>query len=144
MDELRVDAEAGDGPVQGPHWPQVRPGEPGPVVPPLRLVLRPGGAFVDCTRPDLVIGRHSAADVRLPLPDVSRRHCRLVCADGAWQLIDLDSLNGVHVNGERVRQAVLRHHDQIRIGGFTFEVELGAGDPTVYLTDDAAPNRRAS
>lgn len=145
MDEPRVDTEAADRPVQGPHWHSVRPEEPGPVVPPLRLVLRPGNAVVDCTRPDLVIGRHSGADVRLPLPDVSRRHCRLVCADGAWHLIDLNSLNGVHVNGERVQQVVLHHHDQVRIGGFTFEVDLGVADPTVCLADDAAaPSRRAS
>src|SRR5438552_1129853 len=84
----------------------------------LRLVLQPAGPVVEVTRPDLVVGRHSQADVRLPLPDVSRRHCRLVYADGNWDVSDLNSLNGVFLNGERVRQATLRHDDELRIGGF--------------------------
>jgi pSer/pThr/pTyr-binding forkhead associated (FHA) protein len=138
MNEPRRDAEAGDRPVQGPHWHPARTNEPGAAVPRLRLLLRPSGMVVDCTRTDLVIGRHSGADVRLPLPDVSRRHCRLVYADGAWQVIDLDSLNGVFVNGERVRQGVLHQRDQLRLGGFTFDVELGAGEPAVCHPDSAA------
>jgi predicted component of type VI protein secretion system len=103
----------------------------------LRLVLQPAGPVVELTRPDMVIGRHSQADVRLPLPDVSRRHCRLVFADGRWEVSDLNSLNGVFLNGERVRQAALRHDDELRIGGFTFRVETVALQPTVQLPPPA-------
>jgi pSer/pThr/pTyr-binding forkhead associated (FHA) protein len=91
---------------------------------PLRLVLQPGGPAVELTRPDMVLGRHSTADVRLPLPDVSRPHCRFVYRERAWQVFDLDSLNGVFVNGERVRQATLHDHDLLGIGGFNLKVEL--------------------
>jgi pSer/pThr/pTyr-binding forkhead associated (FHA) protein len=93
---------------------------------PLRLVLQPGGAVIEVTRPEVLVGRHSAADVRLPLPDVSRRHCRLHWAEGCWQVIDLDSLNGVYVNDEPVLQAPLHPGDLLRVGGFTFAVELAA------------------
>jgi pSer/pThr/pTyr-binding forkhead associated (FHA) protein len=92
--------------------------------PPLRLVLRPGGPVVELSRPDVLVGRHSEADVRLPLPDVSRRHCRLLFRDGAWHVLDLKSLNGVFVNDEPVANAVLRHGDTLRVGGFLFAVEL--------------------
>ena len=93
---------------------------------PLRLKLQPGGLSVELTRPSNLIGRHSDADVRLALPDVSRRHCRFVFADGGWQVIDLNSLNGVQVNGEQVLQAPLENGDLLRIGGFTFAVDLTA------------------
>jgi pSer/pThr/pTyr-binding forkhead associated (FHA) protein len=73
----------------------------------------------------MLVGRHSEADIRLPLPDVSRRHCRLLFVEGCWQVVDLNSLNGVHVNGEAVLQAPLVEGDLLRIGGFTFAVELG-------------------
>jgi predicted component of type VI protein secretion system len=139
MDDPRVDAEAGERPVQGPHW---RPGRQDPAPPgwvPLRLRLLPAGPAVECTRPDVLVGRHSHADIRLPLPDVSRRHCRLVCAGGTWQVVDLNSLNGIFVNGEKVQQATLRHRDQLRIGGFTLEVDLERGDPTVRLADEERP-----
>jgi hypothetical protein len=91
---------------------------------PLRLVLEQTGAMVELHRLDNLVGRHSEADVRLPLPDVSRRHCRFLWLEGRWQVIDLHSLNGVHVNDAPVRQAVLQQGDRVRIGGFTFVVDL--------------------
>ncbi|HYV37887.1 MAG TPA: FHA domain-containing protein, partial [Gemmataceae bacterium] len=72
--------------------------------------------------------RHSAADVRLALPDVSRRHCRFVFSDGSWRVFDLNSLNGVFVNGERLQEATVFHGDRIRIGSLTFECELESAD----------------
>jgi hypothetical protein len=102
---------------------------PQPPVPPdfipLRLFLHPAGAMMEVTRADALVGRHTDADVRLPLPDVSRRHCRLVWQDGRWQVLDLNSLNGVFVNDRQVQQATLQAGDLLRIGGFVFRVELG-------------------
>jgi pSer/pThr/pTyr-binding forkhead associated (FHA) protein len=139
MDDPRLDAEASGRPVQGPHWHRDAAHLPAPMFTPLRLVLQPGGLAVECTRPDLVVGRHSGADIRLPLPDVSRRHCRLLCTEGIWQVIDLNSLNGVFVNGERVRQATLHHQDHLRIGGYLLEVDLQPPDPTIRLAGDEPP-----
>jgi pSer/pThr/pTyr-binding forkhead associated (FHA) protein len=132
MDESHMPEEAVAFPLPVLHWP--RPDEEGqsPTVL-LRLVLQPAGPVVELTRPEVVIGRHSQADVRLPLPDVSRRHCRLVYTDGRWEVTDLNSLNGVFVNGERVQQTTLRHDDELRLGGFTFRVETVALQPTVQL-----------
>ncbi len=91
---------------------------------PLRLVLQPTGAVLEVNRPDVVVGRHSAAEVRLPLPDVSRRHCRIVHSGETWEVIDLESLNGVWVNDRQVERAVLHQGDALRLGGFTFRVDL--------------------
>lgn len=98
---------------------------------PLRLILQPSGAAVELTQPDILIGRHSQADVRLPLPDVSRRHCRFLFGQGVWQVIDLNSLNGVFLNGEPIRQATLHQGDLIRIGGFIFAVDLSEANTEV-------------
>src|SRR2546423_3973024 len=51
---------------------------------PMTLVLQPNGLKVELTRPEMLLGRHSGADLRLPMPDVSRRHCRFVFQDGVW------------------------------------------------------------
>jgi hypothetical protein len=90
---------------------------------PLRLVLTTTGTVIELTYPDLLVGRHSQADVRLPMPDVSRRHCRFLYSSGGWQVHDLQSLNGVYVNDRLVEQATLQPGDRLRIGGFTFVVE---------------------
>lgn len=110
---------------------------------PLRLVLVPSGMRIELAKADNLIGRHDSADVRLPLPDVSRRHCRFVFAQSRWNVLDLNSLNGVIVNNKRVTQAVLRHGDRIRIGGFVFQVDLpGAGRPSAGLPTSVEGTKR--
>jgi pSer/pThr/pTyr-binding forkhead associated (FHA) protein len=136
MDEAPQPAERL--PLQGPHWHRGPEVELPPDFHPLRLLLQSGGHSIELTRPDMILGRHSEADVRLPLADVSRRHCRFAFLNGLWQVFDLNSLNGTFVNGQRVRHAVLKHRDLVRMGGFTFEVQLQRQHPTVQL-----PNRPA-
>jgi pSer/pThr/pTyr-binding forkhead associated (FHA) protein len=93
---------------------------------PLKLLLQPGGLCVELNKPDMLVGRHSTADVRLSLPDISRRHCRFMFADGGWRVLDLNSLNGIYVNGERLHEATIFHRDRVRIGSLTFEADFGA------------------
>jgi pSer/pThr/pTyr-binding forkhead associated (FHA) protein len=100
---------------------------------PLRLSIPADGLSVELNKPDVVLGRHSAADVRVGLPDVSRRHCRFLFADHRWQIFDLNSLNGVFVNDQRVRQATLDHGDRLRIGTVTFEVEVYEPAPILEM-----------
>src|SRR6266436_2874985 len=50
-------------------------------------VMQPNGMAVELMRPNMLLGRHSTADLRLPLPDVSRRHCRFLYQDGVWQVL---------------------------------------------------------
>jgi pSer/pThr/pTyr-binding forkhead associated (FHA) protein len=105
---------------------------------PLRLVLQPSERVLELDRPDVVLGRHSQADVRLPLPDVSRRHCRFLWSDGSWQVFDLQSTNGVYVNDQRVTRTTLHPGDQVRIGGFTFVVAISAASGSTASFGDAA------
>ena len=152
MDRSEPSAEAGGLPVPGSHWrtPTALP-VPTDFVP-LRLILQPGGATIELTQPDMLLGRHSRADVRLPLPDVSRRHCRFLFTQGTWQVIDLNSLNGVYVNGQRMHEATVYDGDKIRLGGFTFAVRIqgtAAVDASLKKSvegspDQPAPQRKAS
>jgi pSer/pThr/pTyr-binding forkhead associated (FHA) protein len=120
---------------------------------PMKLVLQPSGAVIEVSRPDMLIGRHTEADIRLPLPDVSRRHCRLVYKEGGWQVMDLNSLNGIQVNGEQVLQASIEQGDLLRIGSFTFAIDLQVKDAerdppehrrSIVETLSMMPQRRAS
>jgi hypothetical protein len=109
--------------LQGPHW-HPRLADAPPDFTPLRLVIEGGELTLLLDRPEMIVGRHSDADLRLPLPDVSRRHCRFAWNAGRWQVFDLSSLNGLWVNDRQVQQAVLEHGDRLRIGGFSFVVHL--------------------
>ncbi len=145
MSDADCDEGAVSLPFRGPHW-RVNAGGPAtPDVMPLRLCLRPGRFAVEVTRSGMVFGRHSSADVRLPLPDVSRRHCRFDYEGGRWHVTDLDSLNGVFVNDAMVERAELHDRDTLRVGGFVFDVDLRAGERTAQLApDDRGEYRRAS
>lgn len=108
---------------------------PSPGVTPLRLELLPSGMVIVLTQPELTLGRHSSCDVRLPLPDVSRRHCRLVFQAGRWWLLDLHSLNGIYVNDRKVQARALKPNDRIRIGGFSFLVDPQEACPESEMTE---------
>jgi predicted component of type VI protein secretion system len=105
--------------LQGPHHPGVAL-PPGFV--PLRLALHPAGACLEVRRLQAVIGRHSGSDVRVPSPEVSRRHCRLYFHDGFWRVQDLHSLNGVYVNDQKVYEITLYEGDLMRVGDFVFRI----------------------
>lgn len=76
----------------------------------------------------LTIGR--AADNGLALDDakVSRHHARLRARYGMLVLTDLDSTNGVRVNGVRVAEVALGVGDRIEIGDTLLVVEAVAVD----------------
>jgi predicted component of type VI protein secretion system len=123
MDDARRAVEASGLAGSGSHRAAGPEGLP-PHFVPLRLVMRPGAVTVELTQPDMLVGRHSEADVRLPLPDVSRRHCRFVFSDGSWHVRDLKSLNGTFVNDQAVEYTAIFHGDTVRIGGYVFSIDL--------------------
>jgi len=64
-----------------------------------------------------VLGRDPEVAVWIDLNSVSRRHARVVVADGVARLEDLGSRNGTLVNGERVSSPrPLANGDRIKIG----------------------------
>jgi pSer/pThr/pTyr-binding forkhead associated (FHA) protein len=73
----------------------------------------------------LVIGRGSAADLRIESDDVSRTHAQLQRVDDEYTIEDLDSRNGVFLNGLRVHAAVLRDGDQLQLGDVVFTYTEG-------------------
>lgn len=133
MDDSNMPSEAAALPLPGTPQPLCRSLDAPAGFVPLRLVLQPSGRLTEITQPDVTVGRHSTSDVCLRLPDISRRHCRFVFSDNHWHVFDLQSLNGVFVNGVRIDRAQLRQRDTIRIGSLLFEVDLLVGPPTVQL-----------
>ncbi len=69
------------------------------------------------TIPSLKIGRGQHNDFVLRNDSVSGNHCVLNRSrEGDWSITDLNSGNGVIVNGSQVQQARLQHGDTIELG----------------------------
>jgi len=75
-----------------------------------------GGEFPLKQDKQIVIGRSSELDMVLVEDMVSRKHAKILIANGAITIEDLGSTNGTFVNGEKVKQARLKEGDRILIG----------------------------
>jgi hypothetical protein len=64
----------------------------------------------------VVIGRSKDADVQVADPNVSRRHAELRQEGAAYWIVDLDSTNGVEVNGKRVKRLKLEDGTRFTVG----------------------------
>ena len=70
--------------------------------------------------PKLCIGRTPPCEIVITSDLVSRWHAQLERTAKGWRIRDLDSTNGVFVNGVRVGSKVLSSGDLIRIGAALF------------------------
>jgi pSer/pThr/pTyr-binding forkhead associated (FHA) protein len=127
-DEVSVTSEVTTAMPQVPS----QDGRPAPQRPQFKPVLPPGVALLVVTHgPNagarflldldvITAGRSVDSDIFLDDVTVSRQHAefrRTPTGDG-FAIIDLGSLNGTYVNGERVDEARLRGGDTVQIGRF--------------------------
>ena len=103
------------------------------------VMFRPDGQrrSFSIARDVTLIGRREDCDFRIPLSDVSRKHCRLIrdADSGTLRVEDLGSSNGTFVNGTRVEDAHLNAGDTVAVGPVTFVVQID-GAP---LEDEMQP-----
>ncbi len=64
----------------------------------------------------VLIGRSKECDVQLADPNASRRHAELRREGTAYWIVDLDSTNGIEVNGRRLKRAKLEDGDRVTLG----------------------------
>lgn len=65
------------------------------------------------------IGRRPGNDIQLLNPTVSGNHARITTIRGDSFLEDMNSTNGVRVNGKPVQKCLLKDGDDIQLGKFT-------------------------
>lgn len=67
-------------------------------------------------KPVVVIGRSKECDIRVADANVSRRHAEIRQEGSTFWIVDLDSTNGVLVNGRALKRAKLDDEDRITLG----------------------------
>ena len=74
-----------------------------------------------------MIGRSKDCDLQLDDANASRRHAEVRQEGTSYWIVDLDSTNGLEVNGRRAKRAKLDTGDKITIGStdLVFDVEAG-------------------
>ena len=95
-----------------------------------RIVVKDGESY---------IGRADDCKIRIPSSNVSRKHCKITLKDRLAFVVDLQSVNGTFVNGEKIsKSTILREGDILLVGPITFQVMV----PTT-VTKPINPERPA-
>ena len=82
----------------------------------LRLIPEEGGEPVTISLDHVLIGRDPDSDIHLRDVSVSRRHAEIRRTDDEWVVIDLESGNGVFLDGERTPVGVLGPGKMVQFG----------------------------
>jgi hypothetical protein len=89
------------------------------------LVSR-GGKVISriALRERTLIGRSEHNDVCLPSPYLSRHHAVIVGTPEGYYVVDLNSVNGVLLNGQRIERTVLCDEDVLGVGPFRLKIQV--------------------
>ena len=90
-----------------------------------------GGAISGTFDGTFRIGRGDECELQIVADGVSRNHCEVFWANGAWRVRDAGSTNGTWLDGTRVETAPLQPRTALR---------LGKKGPVVWLTVEGAPD----
>jgi hypothetical protein len=93
-----------------------------------------GGDPIPLLKKTLLVGRRESCDIVLRFSNVSAHHCQMTVNGGYWHVRDLQSRNGVKVNGVRVTDKRVEPGDILSIAKHKYEVryspvDLGAVGP---------------
>jgi ABC-type multidrug transport system ATPase subunit/pSer/pThr/pTyr-binding forkhead associated (FHA) protein len=81
------------------------------------VVEWPGGSHMVRETETALVGRHSAADIRIDHSKVSRHHLLILWESGKWIARDLESANGSYSNEEKFSEIHLSRSNEIQLGG---------------------------
>jgi pSer/pThr/pTyr-binding forkhead associated (FHA) protein len=87
-----------------------------------QLVALTDGRVIQVDKGILVVGRHAECDVQILSPKISRLHCCLAQVGEYLVVRDLNSTNGIRVNGVRLIEGRLGDGDELTIGTHRYQV----------------------
>ena len=93
-----------------------------------QLVPVGGGDPIPLVKKELLIGRAENCDVVLRFSNVSSRHCMLALKEGYWVVTDLDSRNGIKVNGHRVARKRIDPGGLLSVAKHEYNLEYSPTD----------------
>jgi|GEM_PF-176961 len=93
-----------------------------------RLTPVESGPSIEIQKTRIVIGRDRTCDIVIPWPDVSAHHCQMFVIGGWWYVKDLQTKNGVKLNGVPVTRRRVSPGDVLHVAKHRYEVRYDPGD----------------
>jgi hypothetical protein len=94
-------------------------------------------------KPVITIGRRVDNDLVLDGHHISRKHAQIEAHEGRYQIVDLDSMAGVKVNGRLVRKHTLSAGDVITLADVELVYAEGAEGPPAVTPPYSPPSKPA-
>jgi len=92
----------------------------------LELVEGPGAPrYYELRGPAAVVGRSEQSDIQVDSEGLSRKHLLVTRNGGEFVVEDLESRNGVFLNGVKIHSATLRDMDTLQLGPVVFVYHEG-------------------
>ena len=103
-------------------------------------ILEPigGGNPFPLSKVEITVGRHKSCDIVLNFSNVSGKHCKLVLSEGYWYVLDLQSTNGVKLNGNKVTDHRVDPGASLAISKHFFKLQY---DPRKNGATGVPPNK---
>lgn len=95
------------------------------------------GTEFPVTTETAILGRTGENDIKVDHHSISRNHAKVVVKDGQVRMVDLQSKNGIRVNGEFWEESILKSGDIIELGKVQFRF-VAKGEEFVYRPEDYA------
>src|SRR3979409_892863 len=89
---------------------------------PAQLVALDDSADILLDKPILLLGRHPECDIQIDSRKISRRHCCIAQVNDYLVVRDLDSTNGIRINGIRVVEGRLVAGDELTVGSHRYRI----------------------
>lgn len=99
------------------------------------LVPIGGGDTIPLLRKKIRVGRRDGCDIVLPFSNISGHHCLFELEEGYWFVRDLNSRNGVKVNGQKIVPGLKKRIDpgnEVAIAKNLYKCEYDPMDNGAY------------
>ncbi len=100
------------------------------------------GSEYPITTETMILGRTGENDLKVDHHSISRNHAKIVMKDGKVRMVDLQSKNGIRVNGEYWEESSLKSGDIIELGKVQFRF-VEKGEEFIFRPEDYTEEARA-
>ena len=79
---------------------------------------------------EIIIGREPGSDIQIDNIAISREHACIVNGPNDFFIEDMNSKNGIFINGKKITKKFLKTNDEITIGKYSLQIILEE-DPAI-------------
>jgi len=79
---------------------------------------------------EIIIGRDPDNDIQIDNIAISRKHARIVKNPNDYIIEDMNSVNGIFIDGKKINKKYLKTNDEIIIGKYSLQIIL-EDDPAI-------------